>query len=391
MPLLALLALAAFASSLSTRILDPVVPEIARSLSTEIGTAALLSTAFALPCALGQPILGPLGDTFGKSRMIKLCLAMLALGTLVSALAPSIEVLFASRIVTGFASGGIIPLCFATVGDRFSMQDRQVALSRVLSAILLGQIGGAVGAGLIATYVSWRWVMALGCATAAVTLALVFRPLQARSGIARSRFTIAGMASSYARVLANPRAVVCYGGVFVEGMAVFSIMPFLAAVLEAEGTGSVREAGFVISGMAIGGILYTVVVGAILRRIDFLAMMRLGGFLCGAGIAGLALLASWPEKLAAFTVVGLGFYMIHNSLQTQASELAPDVRGAAMALHAFSFFLGQAIGPVLMHIGITLLGARTTLLIPAAVMTLLGCVLAAGFAKRNKPAPPERT
>jgi hypothetical protein len=56
MPLLLLLSLAAFASSLSLRVLDPVIPEIARDLSTQIGTAALRASAIAFPCALGQPL-----------------------------------------------------------------------------------------------------------------------------------------------------------------------------------------------------------------------------------------------------------------------------------------------------------------------------------------------
>ena len=45
-------------------------------------------------------------------------------------------------------------------------------------------------------------------------------------------------------------------------------------------------------------------------------------------------------------MAGFGFYSIHNSLQTQATELAPQNRGAAVALHAFFFFLGQSIGPL---------------------------------------------
>ena len=52
-----------------------------------------------------------------------------------------------------------MPLCFATVGDRFEMKERQVALSRILSAILIGQLSGAIGAGLIASVTSWRIVL----------------------------------------------------------------------------------------------------------------------------------------------------------------------------------------------------------------------------------------
>ncbi|MGE0765009.1 MAG: MFS transporter [Hyphomicrobiaceae bacterium] len=382
MPLLALLALAAFSSAFSIRILDPMVPEVARDLAAQIATVALLSTAFALPCALGQPILGALGDAVGKARMIKVCLTVLVIGSIGATLAPSIEFLFAARMLTGFASGGIVPLCFATVGDRFAMKDRQVALSRIVSAIITGQLIGAIGAGLIASATSWRVVLATTMVTSLVALVAAWRWLLPLPGSTRRPFTLQGMLASYARVLAHPRAMVCYGAVFVEGMVIFGILPYLAALLEQDGTGSIREAGFIIAGMAIGGILYTACVKALLKRMTYLSLVRWGGLMCMAGFAWLALVHSWPPKALAFIVIGFGFYMIHNSIQTQVTELVPEARGASVALHAFSFFLGQAVGPVLYGFGLASLGALATISISAATMLLLGMATAAGFARR---------
>jgi len=382
MPLLALLALAAFSSAFSIRILDPMVPEVARDLASEVTTVALLSTAFALPCALGQPILGALGDAIGKARMIKICLSLLAIGSIGATLAPSVEFLFAARILTGFASGGIVPLCFATVGDRFAMQDRQVALSRIVSAIILGQLIGAIGAGVVASATSWRVVLSTTLIASLIALAAAWRWLHAQPGAARKTFTINGMLSSYARVLRHPRAIVCYAAVFVEGMVIFGILPYLAMMLEAEGSGSIREAGFIIAGMAIGGILYTMCVKAMLRYMTYLSLVRWGGVVCAAGLVWLSLVHAWPPKALAFIVIGFGFYMIHNSIQTQVTELVPEARGASVALHAFSFFLGQAVGPVLYGLGLASLGALTTVSISAATMLALGIATAAGFARR---------
>ena len=383
MRLLILLALAAFSSSLAVRVLDPLVPQLARDLATDSGTVALLASAFAFPCALGQPILGPLGDAFGKARTIKICLALLTLGSLAAVFAPSIEILFACRIVSGFAAGGIVPLCFAMVGDRYGMQDRQVALSRILSAILLGQLTGAIGAGAIASATNWRVVLAITSVASLIALAAAWRGLQPLPDALRKPFTVERMLSNYSAILANPRAVVCYAAVFVEGMAIFGILPFLAVILESDGAGSIKEAGFVISGMALGGILYTATVRQILRRISMYALIRLGGGVCASGLGLLAALHAWPPKLAAFILVGCGFYMIHNSIQTQVTELAPEARGAAVALHACSFFLGQAMGPVLYRYGLSSLGASATIAISALVMLVLGFCTAAGFKNRR--------
>ncbi|MBS0241165.1 MAG: MFS transporter [Proteobacteria bacterium] len=386
MPLLLLLALAAFSSSLSIRILDPLVPELARDLATQVGTVALLSSAFAFPCALGQPILGPLGDAFGKARMIKICLALLALGSVAATFAPTIEVLFIARILTGFASGGIVPLCFATVGDRFEMKDRQVALSRILSAILIGQLSGAIGAGLIASSTSWRVVLGITVGVSIVALGAAIAGFQPAPNAKRTQFTLARVISNYRLVLSNPSAAICYGAVFVEGMAIFGVLPFLAAMLEADGAGSIREAGFVISGMALGGILYTLAVRWMLTRITVYTMIRIGGLICAIGLVGLAFMHPWASRAAAFVLVGYGFYMIHNSIQTQVTELAPEARGSAVALHAFNFFLGQAMGPVLYRFGLEHFGPLPTISVSAVVMVLLGLATAAGFVMTHRKA-----
>ena len=67
-----LIALVVFASSLFMRSTDPVIPQIANGLSVEPATAALLSTAFTLPYALIQPVLGALADMFSKTRLISI-------------------------------------------------------------------------------------------------------------------------------------------------------------------------------------------------------------------------------------------------------------------------------------------------------------------------------
>jgi predicted MFS family arabinose efflux permease len=60
-----------------------------------------------------------------------------------------------------------------------------------------------------------------------------------------------------------------------------------------------------------------------------------------------ALPLHWTAIAGIFVVAGFGFYMLHNTMQTQATELAPSARGSALALFASCFFLGQGLGPIL--------------------------------------------
>jgi len=85
-----------------------------------------------------------------------------------------------------------------------------------------------------------------------------------------------------------------------------------------------------------------------------------------------------------FFIIGIGFYMIHNSLQTEATELAPGNRASAVSAHAFFFFLGQAAGPLAYAAGLLNAGAPVTLLVAAAAMALTGLGTAAGLKARMR-------
>ncbi len=373
MPLLFVLALGCFAGALSLRIVDPIVPEIARDYEALAATVAFLASAFALPYAFSQPILGPLSDAVGKARVIKVCLAVLTVAMFMSAIAPTLEILFLTRIVGGVAAGGIIPVSLAMVGDRFALSERQVALSRVILAAMLGQLIGSVFTGLISAYFGWRYAMAaVGVAAlgAFITTILALKP---RQNAERRRFTVAGFKSGYADVFANPRAKFCYAAVFVEGLCIMGLLPYVAALMEARGAGGIKEAGFVVAGIGLGGVLYSVLIKALIRLAgNMFNLMRGGGLVVALGYGIFALQGSWQLQLAAFTVVGVGFFMIHNPLQTQATELAPNARGSAVALHAFFFFLGHAAGPAFYAITLGTVGVVPAVALSATMMAVLG-------------------
>lgn len=382
--LLSILAAGCLVSAMSMRVVEPVVPEIARDLNVDASLIALTTTAFAIPYAVGQLVLGPLGDAIGKSRVIKATLGLLATCLALSAVAQSVGELFAARILAGLAGGGVIPLSFAMIGDRIPMAERQIAMSRILTSIIIGQVLGATGSGLLASVLGWREVMLTSAVLSFIAFGILLLHLKPRAQAEpRQQLSIASVRASYAMVFANPRAAICFTAVFIEGIAIFGLLPYLAILLEERGAGGIREAGFVLAGIAIGGLMYAALVPAMLRRLGLYHLIRSGGLVMGAGMVGVAAAMSWQVEMAAFTVIGLGFYMVHNSLQTQATELAPGNRGAAVALHAFFFFLGQAVGPVAYAAAMRDLGASTTIVLAAATLALLGVITAAGLEKRD--------
>src|SRR3954453_2485582 len=115
--LIARLSLIGFITALASRATDPIIPPIAHDIQVDPNAVALLTTAFALPFALSQPVLGPKGDMIGKVRVMIACLAVTIAAMLACGLATNFSTIFAARIIAGAAAGGIFPVGMAVIGD----------------------------------------------------------------------------------------------------------------------------------------------------------------------------------------------------------------------------------------------------------------------------------
>lgn len=344
--LILILGLAGFASAFSLRATDPMLTVIAADLGVGVAEAALLSSAYTLPYAAMQLVLGPVGDAIGKTRLIRLSLVILTIGVALSAIGPGYTGVMAARILAGAFAGGIIPASMALIGDRVDYTERQFAISRFLLAVILGQMSGSAVAGALAEVAGWRAVFGLAAATTGIIALIALVGLR-REREARQPLSLADARRRYASVLANPTSVWVFATVAAEGLLIFGVFPFVAPMLAEHGATGAFEAGVTIAAFAIGGVLYSMVVRRLLGRLGQWGMMRVGGLLGGAAYLAMAVPVPWPVVSALFLVAGFGFYMLHNTMQTQATELSATARGSALALFASSFFLGQGLGPIL--------------------------------------------
>jgi len=376
--LLLVLGVGAASSTLASRLLDPLVGEIAADFAADAGMVALLATAFSLPYALVQPVLGPAGDALGKRRVIRAGCILLAITLAASAFAPDLPSLMVLRILAGAAAGGIFPLAIAMVGDQVPLARRQLALSRLLVAGLTGSASGGALAALLAPFIGWRGVLLVAAGVAlAGWWVLRGRDPGASPGVPLGRrIDVIDVLRRYRQILGLARARALYGAVFVEGMLVFGMFPFLAPTLSERGLGGVAEAGMAVALFALGGFLFAAVAAPLLRHLSQRRVMQAGGALAALGLLGVGFAPAAPLLIGACLPIGFGFYMLHTSIQTGVTEVAPAARGSAVALHAFSFFLGQALGPVVVALGRAGLGMGATLVLAAMGVLLLGLVLA---------------
>jgi predicted MFS family arabinose efflux permease len=379
---LTIISFVVFASALFSRSVDPVVPQLAQTLGTDAATAALLTTAFALPFAIIQPLLGALADMFNKARLMLICLTMLAAATIAGAFVDSFPLMIATRVVAGIGAGGLTPIAFAIVGDLVPVAGRQVALGKLLFAIMTGNLLGATCAGFISDFFGWRAVFIAMALVGFAVLALGITGLRG-VGHKGGGFDLKPLREGYRAIFANPLAKICFGAVFVEGALMYGLFPHLAALFQDIGETRASIPGLVIGGFAIGGVIYSLRVGWLLKTFGETAMMRIGGIVMGACIAFIALRAPWGADVAAFALLGLGFYMLHAVIQVYASELAPAARGSAMALHSFFFFLGQAAGPAVYKFGFDWVGPPAFIFAAGIVLVINGLITAHYLRRRE--------
>src|ERR1043165_7319940 len=264
--LIARLSLIGFITALASRATDPIIPPIAHDIQVDPNAVALLATAFALPFALVQPVLGPVGDMVGKVRVMIACLAVTILAMLASGLAQSFTVLMLARIVAGAAAGGIFPVGIAVIGDLVPLKERQVAIGRWLTAVITGNLLGSSLAGVIGDLIGWRGVFFVITALGAVALGVALFTLRKAARAKPVQFSLAGFSRGYGKVFANPRAKVCFSAVFVEGIVVFGLFPFVALLLHAAGETRATIAGVVIAGFSGGGVIYALMVPRMVAR-----------------------------------------------------------------------------------------------------------------------------
>ncbi len=370
------LSLIGFATALSTRAVDPIIPPISEALQTDAARVALLTTAFTLPFVLAQPILGPLADAIGKLRMMRACLVVIIAMSFACALAPSFELLVLARIVCGAATGGIYPVGMAIISDAVPLEQRQIGIARWLAIVVTGNLLGTAVSGVLSDLFGWRAVFfGVGlCAIAAFANALV--NLRNAPQAPPTRLDLASIPGRYLAILANPRAKFCFLAVFLEGVAIFGLFSFVALLLVAAGETRASIAGVVIAGFSVGGVAYTMAVTPLTRLWKPRQLMIGGGALCAASFAGIALNPAWQFQIVLFFVMGIGFYTLHGCIQVEASELSTTARGTAMSMHSLMFFLGHAVGPVLYGLGFAWLGSNLSVALGGVVVMLTGLMCA---------------
>jgi MFS transporter, DHA1 family, inner membrane transport protein len=347
---------------------------IAADLAIDVKTAALLSSVYTFPYALVQPALGVTGDFFGKTRLMNVCALVVALAALVCALATSFSLLVAMRIVAGLVAGGVFPVAMALVGDLVPVDQRQVAIGRLLAVGLTGNLVGSTIAGVIGDLLGWRGVFGVLGLFGLIVAVVAFFAFRGVVTPPRAPFNRVAVLSNFRSIFADPRAKVCFISVFFEAIFIHGLFPYVALLLLAIGETRASIAGLMIAAFAMGGVFYSLSVPVFIARVRERYLMVAGGALAATGLALIALHFPWVWQIAIYGLFGFGFYLLHGCIQVHVTDLSQTARGAAASLHSSSFYLGQAVGPVVYGYGFAHGGPEPSIFVGAAVVFTIGLV-----------------
>jgi len=369
-----LIGLAAFSSMASMRVCDPMLVALSQEFAVSVGEASRVVSSFAVAYGCLQLFYGPLGDRVGKLHVINAALLACALFSALTAIATDFHWLVIARTLMGASAAGIIPLCMAWVGDQVSYERRQETLAQLMSATVTGMMAGQWFGGWAAESLGWRVAFALlsGLFGLACVLLWVRLAPQRRAVPVVREGSYWQQALSGLGLLRTPHVRWVLAVTALEGALAFGTMAFVPSQLVQHFGLSASLAGGLMALYGVGGLAYSQQARRWLGWFGERGLARLGSVLVGSGL----LLLAWGHVLVLAALgcllAGLGFYMLHNTLQTQATQMAPQARGSAVTLFACMLFFGQSSGVLITALTVDHGGLEWTYTAAALGMVLLG-------------------
>jgi DHA1 family bicyclomycin/chloramphenicol resistance-like MFS transporter len=373
------LALLTAVAPLATDMYLPVLPTVATELGASASAAQLTLTAFLVGLAVGQLVIGPLSDSWGRRRLVLAGTVLLFVACLASAVAPSVAVLVVARFLQGFGGAAGLVLSRAMISDRtagartaqlFSLMMAINGIAPVIAPVIGSSLGGVVG---------WRgiFVVLAGLALLMLVSSLLAvhetLPAPARtSGGVRRTFSDVGALLRRRRYVGY---VLAFATSFSMMFAYISGSPFvLQQTLGLSTTQYALAFGTNAAGLVLGNIVSSRLAARVAPRRQL--VVAVGGLvvLCAALLVVVLLgAARWPVLVLLFaTLATLGFVM-GNSAALATGEVRDRAGTGSALLGATQFGLGALVSPLVgssaTAMAVTMLTAATLSAVSLTALT----------------------
>ncbi len=350
----------------------PILVSVATDLGESLAAVTVMATSYFFLYGLLQPVYGIVSDRVGRVRVMRVALFGMFLASTASALAVTLPGLIAAKAAAAAFAAAVLPTSLVYVGDMVPLERRQHVIANVLAAGSVGTVLATVGAGMAARYSTWRLVFlvpALISLGLALALARLPESLSGAPG--------AGPLAQVRRVFAHPWAVFLVVLAVAEGAFMLGFLTFLAPALEANGQ-SAAVAGAVTATYGVAVFVGLQLVKKLIRRASIppAALIAAGGTLLVVAYLVAAGAQQVENILLASLLIGVGYALLHSTLQTWATDVAPEARGTAISFFVTAVFTGAALGTAAVR-GLAGEGRFQQLFLVAAALTVPVTVIAA--------------
>ncbi len=365
------------------RICDPMLPELSRVFSAPISEVSKVISFFAIAYGLMQLFYGPLGDRFGKYRVVMLASLGCSVACLLSGLSGNLDGLVAARVATALVAAAIIPLSLAWVGDTVHYEQRQETLARLGLGTMLGITAGQLFGGLLTDTLGWRWAFMLMATAFASVSFLLWQQHKHLEPAAQQAHAPLGFFKQLKQVAFNPWARTFLSLALIEGATVFGVLAVTAAHLHQVHHISLTLAGGTTALFGLGGMAYMATAKKTIQRFGEVGLALYGGLSFGIAFVVVAFSPWWQLALPSCFVAGFAFAMLHNTMQAKATQLLPTARATGVTLFAGFMFLGQSLGVLVLAELFNHVSSQYVLGADALLVCALGLFLSRAIAKRN--------
>lgn len=339
-----LLAVAVFAMGTSEFMLAGLLPDIASDFDVTVGTAGLLTSAFAIGMVIGAPLVAALARNWPRRSSLLAFILTFAAAHAAGAVTTSFPVLFATRVVAAFANAGFLAVALTAAATLVPPDKKGRALAVLLSGTTVATIAGVPGGSVLGTVLGWRatfWAVAALCLPAA---------LGVLKGIPAGRVKAEAMGGPALRaelaLLARPRLLlVMLLGALVNA-ATFGSFTFLAPIVtDTAGLGELWISVVLVL-FGAGSFVGVTVAGRLSDQRPGL-VIAVGGPLLLVGWLALAVMADKPVVLCTLVFVqGALSFALGSTLITRVLYEAAQAPTMAGSYATAALNIGAVAGPL---------------------------------------------
>jgi predicted MFS family arabinose efflux permease len=344
----------------------PLILDMSKDLQVSIPQTAFSVTSYMVCFGFFTIFIGPLGDRYGKTRIINIAAFGTAIFSILSAFSHNLGTLIILRAVNGAFGAGIFPVCIAYIGESSSDANRQRSIGKFFGMMFLGGASATAIGGVVAHFGSWRTVYFLYGFLELVIAIIMWRSIQKAPGVIEQlKFR-----KIYKTTMRNRELIKVVSTIFLIGFSVFGTFTYSGKYIQINTGYGVMGVGLILSLFGVA-----TVVGA--RKVTFLRNYFNHRFVPYAAVLGSLSLATLPvlrsPLLISLALFGFGFAFIsiHSTLVTTAQNLMPKMRGTVMSLVSFNLFVGGAAGTFVNGLILDFLGMQWVFFCAACLMLFI--------------------